>query len=60
MMILGKSDVVAYDGNVLSVDKVLQDKVLFVGEVGQVELSLSEVTTALDAGKLVVKEREVV
>ena len=59
-MILGKSDVVAYDGNVLSVDKVLQDKVLFVGEVGQVELSLSEVTTALDAGKLVVKEREVV
>tara|TARA_R110002050_G_scaffold52256_1_gene119429 strand:+ start:248 stop:430 length:183 start_codon:yes stop_codon:yes gene_type:complete len=60
MMILGKSDVVAYNGNVLSVSKVLQDKVLFVGEVGQVELSLSEVTTALDAGKLVVKEREVV
>ena len=59
-MILGKSDVVAYNGNVLSVSKVLQDKVLFVGEVGQVELSLSEVTTALDAGKLVVKEREVV
>lgn len=58
MMILGKSDVVAYNGNVLSVSKVLQDKVLFVGEVGQVELSLSEVTTALDAGKLVVKERE--
>tara|TARA_R110002051_G_scaffold154196_2_gene226428 strand:- start:216 stop:398 length:183 start_codon:yes stop_codon:yes gene_type:complete len=60
MMILGKSDVVAYNGNVLSVSKVLQDKVLFVGEVGQVELSLSEVTTALDAGKLVIKEREVV
>tara|TARA_R100001377_G_scaffold4035_1_gene2319 strand:+ start:865 stop:1047 length:183 start_codon:yes stop_codon:yes gene_type:complete len=58
MMILGKSDVVSYNGNVLSVAKVLQDKVLFVGEVGQVELSLSEVTTALDAGKLVIKERE--
>jgi len=58
MMILGKSDVVAYNGDVLSVTKVLQDKVLFVGEVGQVELSLSEVTTALDAGKLVIKERE--
>lgn len=57
-MILGKSDVVAYNGDVLSVTKVLQDKVLFVGEVGQVELSLSEVTTALDAGKLVIKERE--